>query len=189
VQIELDWRKRIGVEINRRARSRGTSRPREAISSDHQSSYYVNSPMKTALSILLLIFLAISYCMAQQSGGFASTSSGLYELYSWQQPNGGWNFCLLPSPSGVNIPAEVVFSDKARLHGVKDLDRKISELPPKSSILWMDRLSGTGPETKESYKLACPPRKIIEHVKRHAKKYHMDLDLHSCGPSTVFSPG
>jgi hypothetical protein len=138
--------------------------------------------MKRALSVLPLILVAISYCMAQQSGGFASTPSVLYELYSWQQPNGGWNFCLLPSPSGVNIPADIVFGDKGRLQGVKELERKISELPAKSEILWMDRLSGVGPEAKVSYKLACPSHKVIKHVKQYAKKYHIDLDSRGCVP-------
>src|SRR5437667_8861461 len=54
-----------------------------------------------------------------------------YELYSWKQSNGRWNFSLLPSPSGVNVTAEEVFDKKFLLSGTKELKRKISDLPPR----------------------------------------------------------
>jgi hypothetical protein len=60
----------------------------------------------------------------------------LYELYSWQESTGIWNFCLLPSPSGVNIPARVIFDKKLRLIGLDQLKRRVSQLPDGASVIW-----------------------------------------------------
>jgi hypothetical protein len=67
-----------------------------------------------------------------------------YEPYSWQEPNGGWNFCLLPSPSGVNIPAEAVIDKRCLLRGVNRLSQKMSRLPVGATIDWLDRILGNG---------------------------------------------
>jgi hypothetical protein len=56
-----------------------------------------------------------------------------YELYSWRE-NGGWSFCVVPSPSGVNVSAEEVFNKKFLLSGVKDLKRKIWGQPSSGLI-------------------------------------------------------
>jgi hypothetical protein len=143
--------------------------------------------MRLAVSVLLLILAANTHCVAQQSGAATPVPHGLYELYSWQQSNGRWNFCLLPSPSGMNIPAEAVFDERMRLHDVTSLKRKISELPADSEILWMDQLSGTGQKANGSDKLACPPRKIVDQIEKHAEKYHIKVNLEFCGSHAALS--
>jgi hypothetical protein len=81
--------------------------------------------MKSTLLFLVLITTAIQN-VAQTSGSFAHPEPRLYELYSWPQSEGTWNFRLLPSPSGVNITVETIFDKKFRLTGVDRLKREIS---------------------------------------------------------------
>jgi hypothetical protein len=74
--------------------------------------------MKPTLLVVALTLAAIPFSAAQTPNGSAHLRPRLYELYSWPQSNDIWNFCLLPSPSGVNIPAETIFNKKVRLMGV-----------------------------------------------------------------------
>jgi len=94
-------------------------------------------------------FAAIPLGVAQAPNGFAQPSPRLYELYSWPQSGGTWNFCLLPSPSGVTIPVEVIFNKKSRLTGTDQLERKISLLPTGTRIIWMNGITAGQTPTKE----------------------------------------
>jgi hypothetical protein len=67
--------------------------------------------------------------VAQNPNDFGHPTPRLYELFSWPQADRTWNFCLLPSPCGVNIPVETIFNEQFRLTGVDELKRKISLLP------------------------------------------------------------
>lgn len=101
-----------------------------------------------------------------------------YELYSWQELSGGWDFCLLPSPSGVNIRAEQVFNKKFLVHEVHGLDRRISKLPVGATIYWFDRIRPEAePEAKESRRLSYPPSNIIEQVRRHAETRRVEVQV------------
>jgi len=122
--------------------------------------------MRLALSLLVVLtFTTISISVGQKPDGFANSPPQAYELYSWQQSGGIWSFCVLPSPSGVNTPAEAVFNKKFLLTGVDELKRKISELPAGAKIFWMDRIvPGKNPKPSGSKMLAYPPAKIIEQV-------------------------
>jgi hypothetical protein len=100
-----------------------------------------------------------------------------YELYSWQGADGGWNFRLLPSPSGVNIPVEAVFNKKFLLRGVNGLNREISKLPDGATIYWLDHILGNDPKTKKSGSLSYPPANIIEQVRRHAETRHVEVQI------------
>lgn len=100
-----------------------------------------------------------------------------YELYSWQGPDGGWNFRLLPSPSGVNIPAEAVFNKKFLLRGVNGLSREISKLPVGATIYWLDHILGSGSPAKESARLRHPPANIVDQVRRSAKTRHVEVQM------------
>ena len=51
------------------------------------------------------------YASGQVPDSAQRTVPMAYELYSWQE-NGGWNFSVVPSPSGVNVPAEEAFNKK-----------------------------------------------------------------------------
>jgi hypothetical protein len=126
--------------------------------------------MKSTLLIVALMAVAVSPGIAQHPDGLAHPEPRLYELYSWPQRNGIWNFCLLPSPSGVNIPVEAIFDKKLRLTGVGQLKQKISQLPIDTAILWMNGITSGQTPTPESKKLALPPAETVEQVKRYAEK-------------------
>jgi hypothetical protein len=101
-----------------------------------------------------------------------------YELYSWQESNGSWNFCVLASPSGVNVSAEQVFNKKFLLSGVKELKRKISELPVGATMFWPDRiLLSTGQKAKESEKLSYPPSETIQDIRHYAEARKIKVEV------------
>ena len=101
-----------------------------------------------------------------------------YELYSWRESNGSWNFCVLAIPSGVNVSAEQVFNKRFLLSGVKELKRKISGLPVGATIFWLDRISlSTGQKAKESEKLSYPPSETIQGIRRHAEAYKIKVEV------------
>ena len=142
------------------------------------------SSMPRTLVMLALILAAIPPSAAQTSDGFAHPSPRLYELYSWRQSNGIWNFCLLPSPSGVNIPVETIFSKKFRITGIDQLERKISLLPTGMRIILMNGITADQTPTRESSKLAVPPSHTVEQVKRYAEQHHVQVRVPS--QSVVF---
>jgi hypothetical protein len=100
-----------------------------------------------------------------------------YELYSWQESSGRWSFCLLDSPSGPNISAEQVFNKKFLLNGLKELKQKISGLPARATIFWLDRLTDTSQEAKASKRLSYPPADIIKQVRQYADKRHVEVQM------------
>jgi hypothetical protein len=140
--------------------------------------------MKRTISALMLCFTSTCYCVGRQSIPSTTEAPRLYELYSWQQPKGDWNFCLLPSPSGVNISAEAVFSEKSRLRGLTELKRKASRLTAGSRIVWMDRLSGHA----KSEKLECPPRNIADLVRGYFQQGHLQLEVAGCNSPAASAP-
>jgi hypothetical protein len=138
--------------------------------------------MKSTLLIVALMVAALSPGIAQNPDGIAQPAPRLYELYSWPQPNGIWNFCLLPSPSGVSIPVEAIFNKKLRLTGVDQLKKKISQLPTDSTIFWMNGTTSGQTPTAESKKLALPPAETVEQVKRYAGKRSILVQLPDPSP-------
>ena len=102
-----------------------------------------------------------------------------YDLYSWQEPDGMWNFCVLPDTSREKT-VEEVFAKKHRLKGVADFKRQISELPEGSTIVALDRLpTGTGPKAKGSEHLTYPPREIVREIQQHAESRKIKIDVYS----------
>ncbi len=101
-----------------------------------------------------------------------------YELYSWQESNGAWDFCVLPSPSGVNVSAEQVFSKKCQLRSVKELKGKISVLSVGAEIYWMDRLSaGNGQAAKGSKRLRFPPSDTMQDIEHYAEAHKIKIEV------------
>jgi len=143
--------------------------------------------MRFVLAVLAVNFAAIPLGVAQAPNGFAQPSPRLYELYSWPQSGGTWNFCLLPSPSGVTIPVEVIFNKKSRLTGTDQLERKISLLPTGTRIIWMNGITAGQTPTKESSKLALPPSRIVEQVKRYAEQHGVQVLLSSQSTAQVLA--
>lgn len=138
--------------------------------------------MKSTLVVLALIVAAIPPSGAQIPDGFAHPSPRLYELYSWPRSNGSWNFCLLPSPSGVNIPVETIFNKKFRITGIDQLERKIALLPTGTRIIWINGITAGQTPTTESSKLALPPLHTVEQVKRYAEEHRVQVQVPSQSP-------
>lgn len=154
----------------------------ESLQSAPQLSYRF-SPMVLKRRTLLVITstcLVAIFCAAQSRPNDSLRKlPTLYELYSWRDdPNGTWNFCLLPSPSGVYTPAEAVFSKKFLLRGMNDLKREISKLPTGARIYWFDRiLPETAANAKESQRLSYPPQRVIDEVQRYAETHHVQVEV------------
>ena len=129
---------------------------------------------------LLIVTLTVATTLSGIA--FAHPSPPSYELYSWPQRNGIWNFCLLPSPSGVNLPIETIFNKKFRLTGVDQLKQKISLLPTDTSIFWMNGITSGQTATAESKKLALPPAETVEDVKRYAGKRGIHVQVPNSSP-------
>ena len=143
--------------------------------------------MKLTLLVLALTLAANPATIAQTGDGFAHSSPRLYELYSWPQSNGIWNFCLLPSPSGVNIPVETIFNKKLRITGIGQLERKLSLLPTGARIIWLPGLTSGQTPNKESSKLALPPTETVEKVKLYATQHGIQMEVPKPSPLTPLS--
>jgi hypothetical protein len=107
-----------------------------------------------------------------------------YELYSWQGPNGAWNFSLFDTTDRQKTVKEV-FNKKTALHGLEELKRKVSELPRGSTIVWFDRLTLSGAKVKGSEGLKYPGKEIIEELQRYADS----RDIEIVGPEHAAGQG
>ena len=134
--------------------------------------------MKLVL-IIALAFSAAANCFAQQSPGKVGMSVPVaYELYSWQATNGGWNFYIAPSPSGVNISAKQIFDRRFRL-SVEQLGRKISRLPEGATVYWLDHVtSRDSGETKAAARLRYPRSDEVQEIKRIAEAHSIKIEMH-----------
>jgi hypothetical protein len=122
---------------------------------------------KTILKFISVFFLLALTVQAQQSGRQAPTTTHIYELYSWQDPKGSWNFSLLPNTSSEKS-VELVFSKKVVCHGLDQLKAKINLLPEGSTIALLNRLpTGTGPKAKGSESLTYPPPDVVGEIRRY----------------------
>jgi hypothetical protein len=138
--------------------------------------------MKSTLLLLALGLAATPFIVAQTPDGFAHPAPRLYELYSWPESDRIWNFCLLPSPSGVNIPVGRIFNKKFRVTGLDQLKRMIPLLPTGTRILWMNGITSGQTPTAESKKLALPPVKTVKQVKRFASAHGVQVEVPSSSP-------
>jgi hypothetical protein len=133
--------------------------------------------MRQACILWLVSTICAITAVAQQPSNDNSSMS--YELYSWHGSNGGWYFCLLPSPSGRNIHAEEIFNKRFTLSGEKNLKRRLSRLPKNTTVLWLDRLGSTAsPEGKTGTEdLAYPPAEVVKEIQSYATKLNIALTL------------
>ena len=130
---------------------------------------------KAAVCLAVLTCLA-GPSLAQTRDPFERAPKG-YELYSWPDSNGAWNFCILYGTNRKKVTEEV-FSQKTLLHGLDQLERKIAGLSGGTRIFWANRIpSGSGPRSIGSERLAYPPLDIRERIIAYAKKYHIDVQV------------
>lgn len=128
----------------------------------------------------MYLILFMTYCLSiLASAAQVSEKTGVndltYELYSWQGPDGDWNFRILPTTDRQKTVAEV-FSHKSAIHGIDQLKRRVSELPISSDIVWFDRLTLSGVKVKGSERLKYPPKKVVDEVRNSAKTRNIRID-------------
>ncbi len=121
--------------------------------------------------------IAILAIMPALAVGQAARAPMAYELYSWKNPAGRWTFCLLPSPSGVSVTAEQVFSRQCRIGGLDDLKRRISELPEHATVFWLDHVWGKDEKAGKGEKLCYPPSNVVADVKHEAGSHGIELKM------------
>jgi hypothetical protein len=126
--------------------------------------------------ILAICCMTLTSWVSGQSDKKKHQAVLLYELYSWQAANGDWRFAILPSPSGPNISADEVFDKRVRLNNVKELKRKVSELPVGSTIIWLKRIADAD-EVNEKERVGLPPSSLIEDLQHYAEARTIKVDL------------
>ncbi len=118
------------------------------------------------------VAITVGLCMAQ-----TVQAQRTYELYSWQKSVGRWSFCLLVSPSGPNVTPEQVFSRKCLVVGVSNLQQRISMLRAQSTVIWLDRFTGTQQRSGKGGTLSDP---LIRDVRHEAESHNIKLEM-GCG--------
>lgn len=121
--------------------------------------------------------------IAAQSQSTQETARLTYQLYSWEDANGGWNFSVLHDTNRQKTIAEV-FSSKATSKGLERLKRKLSEMPEASRLVWFDGLTAGGVKVKGSESLKYPPDEVVAQVRQFAEARKIEL----VGPPTPAAP-
>jgi hypothetical protein len=110
--------------------------------------------------------------------GFASNEPlKAFELYSWQDAKEVWNFSRLPNTSSEKS-VEEVFDKRFLLVGINNLKNRLSTLPGKSKIFWLDRVpSGSGPKAKGSEELKYPPVMVREEIRQYGALHNVEIEI------------
>jgi hypothetical protein len=140
----------------------------------------MNMPRIMLIAIALGFFATTLTASTRQPG--KGPNAMFYELYSWQEPNGSWSFCVLASPGGVNLSAEQVFNKKFLLSGIKELKAKISGLPVGATVYWPNRISGRDQKATESKGFRYPPPEVIEDIRNFAESHKIKIEMPSGQP-------
>ena len=137
---------------------------------------------RTRTTLGFLAMMCLEATAIPNAGSWHPTT---YELYSWQQPVGTWNFCILLNTSSEKTVLQV-FSDKTRLRGVDAVEKKIAKLPGGSTVVWVTRLPTESrfPIAKGSELLASPPSDLVAEIHRFADARKIDLVSPQSGPSS-----
>jgi hypothetical protein len=122
--------------------------------------------MKTLLPTLLSLCLLVASSAAETLNEKSPKQLATYELYSWQDSKGSWNFALLPTTSRLKTPEEI-FDEKKAIRGVDKLKQRMSRLERPSRIVWIEKMVYEGAPSKGTERLAWPPKTIIEEVKQY----------------------
>lgn len=102
-------------------------------------------------------------------------STPTYQLYSWQESEGGWwNFSLLPDTNRQKTVKEV-FNPKKAFRGLEQWKQGITGMPEGSRLVWFDRLTIGEVRVKESDRLKYPPGEIVAEVRRHAQSRNIEI--------------
>jgi hypothetical protein len=112
--------------------------------------------------------------VAKQKTEKSSGPVETYELYSWRDDGGGWNFAVLSTTSRLRTPEEI-FSEKVAIHGVDNLKGKMSHFMQRSRIVWIENLFYKGVPIKGTERLGWPPKEMIDDIKIYAAARHIEI--------------
>jgi hypothetical protein len=130
----------------------------------------MKNPFLLGIGLLFVAVAFAAFAAATQKNSIIST----YELYSWRQADGDWNFCILFTTNRQKTTQEV-FSRKCTVRGTRNLKERISMLPPGSTIVWFDRLTFGGIRVKGSESLKYPPREMLDDVTKFAEEHKITI--------------
>jgi len=99
----------------------------------------------------------------------------VYNLYSWENPKGVWNFYLLNGFISRILTPEEVRNEKTALHGLDQLKQAISKLEKSSSIIWFDQGYFQGQKGSEVFQY--PPKEFVDKVRTYAGTRGIKIDI------------
>jgi hypothetical protein len=121
-----------------------------------------------------LVVCCVTLLTAGQQQSSERKAPLTYQLYSWEDASRAWNFCVLPDSNRQKTVTEV-FNPNGTLKGLHQLERKLSEIPKGSRVIWFDRLTLGGVKVKGSEKLKYPPGDIVAAVRRSAEARNIEV--------------
>lgn len=129
--------------------------------------------------LALLVVARVGFSMPAQPQSSQENPGPAFQLYSWGDANGDWNFSILPDTNRQKTVAEV-FNPKVTLKGLEQLKRKLSAMPTGSHVVWFDRLTLGGAKVKGSESLKYPPDQVVAEIRQHAQTRSINI----VGPPT-----
>ncbi len=127
-----------------------------------------------AVRLMALAWYAASAVCACQAIAHQETIH-TYELYSWQDDRGVWNFGLFPAISNSGLAPKLITNKKTALAGLDNLKTKIATLPGNSEILWLDRTVGVYAKAKGSEIFKYPPAEMVADLKSYCESKGIKL--------------
>ncbi len=133
--------------------------------------------MRSTTHLVMLVSVAISVVAAQNHPKDRQKVLMNYELYSWQESKGNWEFSILPNLERYYVIEEVL--DKRRtIHGVDRLKLRLSQLPAGTTVYWLDRLSpDVEPKHKIRERFGYPPPDVVEEIQKYAGKRKIKIEV------------
>ena len=94
------------------------------MSSAERCAHQATNPGRVLALLLVVCWMGLP--IAAQPQSTQETAPLTYQLYSWEDANGGWNFSVLHDTNHQKTVAEV-FNPKVTLKGLDQLKRKLSD--------------------------------------------------------------
>jgi hypothetical protein len=130
--------------------------------------------MRKSFCLLILFCCIAPICFAIQKRPLPEEVK-TFELYSWLDAKGQWNFSLFPAISSAGLAPAVVMRKESTLNGPERIKKAIAKLPAGSEILWLDRTEGMWKGAKGSERLKYPPAESITEIRRFCESRQFKL--------------
>jgi hypothetical protein len=120
------------------------------------------------VALICFCFVGSVFAMSDQDSNAGAEQT--CELYSWQDAEGSWKFCLLPNKSNRYTREDILAPDRL-IDGVDALERAVAKLPRGSEIIWPPW--SASPTEEKKY----PSTQILSRIKDFAEKRHIKLTI------------